>query len=388
MATATESSKSPDTYFAPAGRDKPEEFARRRTVVQHSPLLCEALNAIHDMVLILNEHRQIVAANAAALRMLQATAADLVAKRPGEAVGCVWSKAGPDGCGTEQHCVTCGAVNAILESQNKNIHVVRECRIRVDGPSGPSSLDLKVAATPITVESERFIVLAIEDISQPKRLEVLQRVFFHDVLNTAGCISGYAAYLMEERTSIDETCSWLVRLSEELIEEIQAQRELLAAEAGDLPVQTDMVITRQLLDELQSHYLKNPVAAGRSIEFGNVWAGVVWTDRRLLLRVLGNMLKNGLEATPQNQVVSLHCQDQGEAVVFAIHNPGVIPVEAQLQIFQRSFSTKGLPGRGIGTYSMKLFGERYLGGRVDFISREPEGTTFTLTLPKKTSAQA
>jgi signal transduction histidine kinase len=37
---------------------------------------------------------------------------------------------------------------------------------------------------------------------------------------------------------------------------------------------------------------------------------------------------------------------------------------------------------------MKLFGERYLGGRVDFISREPEGTTFTLTLPKKTSAQA
>ena len=232
MDTTTEASKSPDTYFAPAGRDTPDAFARKQRVVENSPLLCEALNAIHDMVLILNEHRQIVAANTAALQMLHAAATDVLEKRPGEAVGCAWSKAGPDGCGTDRHCITCGAVNAILESQEKKIHVVRECRIRVEGPSGSSSLDLKVAATPINVEGERFIILAIEDISQPKRLEVLQRVFFHDVLNTAGCISGYAAHLMKERRSIDEACDWLVRLSDELVEEIKAQRDLLAAEVG------------------------------------------------------------------------------------------------------------------------------------------------------------
>mgnify|MGYP006293419399 CR=1 len=34
-------------------------------------------------------------------------------------------------------------------------------------------------------------------------------------------------------------------------------------------------------------------------------------------------------------------------------------------LFKRSFSTKGV-GRGIGTYSMKLFGEKYLKGKVDF----------------------
>ena len=48
----------------------------------------------------------------------------------------------------------------------------------------------------------------------------------------------------------------------------------------------------------------------------------------------------------------------------------------------RSFSTKADTGRGIGTYSMRLFGQRYLGGRVDFTSEEPEGTTFTVILPK------
>jgi signal transduction histidine kinase len=59
-----------------------------------------------------------------------------------------------------------------------------------------------------------------------------------------------------------------------------------------------------------------------------------------------------------------------------------MPEEIQLQVFQRSFSTKASSGRGIGTYSMKLLGEHYLGGKVAFTSREPEGTEFTVTLPR------
>jgi len=59
-----------------------------------------------------------------------------------------------------------------------------------------------------------------------------------------------------------------------------------------------------------------------------------------------------------------------------------MPHNVQLQIFQRSFSTKAQTGRGIGTYSIKLLGEQYLGGKVEFTSREPDGTAFVLTLPK------
>jgi sensor histidine kinase regulating citrate/malate metabolism len=60
-----------------------------------------------------------------------------------------------------------------------------------------------------------------------------------------------------------------------------------------------------------------------------------------------------------------------------------MPREVQLQVFQRSFSTKARSGRGIGTYSIKLFVERYLKGTVGFTSDEPGGTTFTVTLPKE-----
>lgn len=57
-----------------------------------------------------------------------------------------------------------------------------------------------------------------------------------------------------------------------------------------------------------------------------------------------------------------------------------MPDEVKLQIFQRSFSTKGR-GRGIGTYSIKLFTEKYLEGKVSFTSKEGEGTVFTVELP-------
>jgi sensor histidine kinase regulating citrate/malate metabolism len=54
--------------------------------------------------------------------------------------------------------------------------------------------------------------------------------------------------------------------------------------------------------------------------------------------------------------------------------------EIQLQIFQRSFSTKG-EARGIGTYSIKMFTEQYLGGKVSFVSNPTEKTVFSISLP-------
>lgn len=74
------------------------------------------------------------------------------------------------------------------------------------------------------------------------------------------------------------------------------------------------------------------------------------------------------------------------ATVFRVHNEGEIPAEVATQIFQRSFSTKAQAGRGIGTYSMKLFGERYLGGQVDFRSSAEDGTVFYIRLPASPNA--
>jgi hypothetical protein len=131
-------------------------------------------------------------------------------------------------------------------------------------------LDLKVTATPIVLEGERFVVLALEDISQAKRLELLQRVFFHDVANTAGCIMGYAQMLAESGEPDEMIGQRLLRMCAQLGEEVSAHRDLWAADLGPFCVQP---FTGRLLEELQellatrSRQQTDPVGAdlGRAI---------------------------------------------------------------------------------------------------------------------------
>lgn len=64
-----------------------------------------------------------------------------------------------------------------------------------------------------------------------------------------------------------------------------------------------------------------------------------------------------------------------------------MPEEVKLQIFQRSFSTKG-ENRGIGTYSIKLIVTEYLKGEVSFDSDSENGTIFKIDLPVSFSVHA
>jgi sensor histidine kinase regulating citrate/malate metabolism len=92
------------------------------------------------------------------------------------------------------------------------------------------------------------------------------------------------------------------------------------------------------------------------------------------------MVKNALEASKAGQEVKIKCTSNDSETIFYVNNPGYMERNVQLQIFQRSFSSKGA-GRGLGTYSIKLLTERYLKGTVGFTSDKEKGTTFFIKLP-------
>ncbi len=378
------------TYFAPAGRRPDLELCEQRQSVINVPLLQRTIDAMSDVVLILNGHRQIVSANRALLDLLQCEIYQVLGRRPGELVGCRNAAVGPDGCGTSHDCMACGAIDAILQSQRCEDRITRECRISLEEPVG-GALDLKVSATSVDVDGERYTICVLKDISDEKRLAVLARMFFHDVMNTAGGIQGFVYLLREsmpkDAAEVDELAE-LAELADQLIEEIEAQRDLTYAESGDLEPDFQPIDVVALLERQRALLAKHPVARGRTIEVDSVFQGHLVTDPRLLARVLGNMIKNALEAAAPGETVSVRCEPRESNLVFSVHNPQVMPPEVQMQVFQRSFSTKASSGRGIGTHSMKLLGERYLGGTVAFHSREGEGTTFTITLPRIAEAPA
>lgn len=171
------------------------------------------------------------------------------------------------------------------------------------------------------------------------------------------------------------------RLCRELNEEIGAQRTLLQAESGELVLAPAEVGTLALLKEAVDLYRSHPVAEGRVLCLDErAQDATVVSDRVLLLRVVCNLIKNALEACREGQTVTVGCTAADGMAEFWVHNAGFMPREVQLQIFQRSFSTKGL-GRGLGTYSVRLLTERYLKGSVSFTSSAEFGTTFRVRCP-------
>jgi len=103
------------------------------------------------------------------------------------------------------------------------------------------------------------------------------------------------------------------------------------------------------------------------------------TDKALVTRVLGHLVKNALEAERTGATITLTSRATQEGAAFIVRNPAVMPEEARLQVFQRSFSSKG-PGRGLGTYGVRLFTEKYLHGKVSFTSGTG-GTEFRAEIP-------
>jgi signal transduction histidine kinase len=110
------------------------------------------------------------------------------------------------------------------------------------------------------------------------------------------------------------------------------------------------------------------------------------TDATLLGRILINLLKNGLEAASEGTAVTATCILAGsDRIRFSVHNDMFMPDRVRAHIFKRSFTTKGA-GRGLGTYSVRLLTEDYLGGRAWFDSTR-EGTTFHVEFDRLSSPE-
>lgn len=381
------SSNRPDTYFAPAGRDSLEEVQRKRDKVNRNETLRAMLDAMPSWVFVLNQQRQVVTANSALLSLVKRDEDEVIGSRPGEIIGCVHAAHGPDGCGTARPCIDCGAVRTILQSQNMDKTITGDCRLRTES-SHSCALELRVTATPVEIGHEQLILVALEDVGDRSRLAVLTRVFFHDVMNTIVGLKTHFQVIANKaaKGSIDaEEIGDLEKYLDQLTDEIRSQRELMLAEAGDLKVSLSEIRTADYLQDLIKLFSGREEECAEVV-LGDVWDGEVTTDRSLLTRVVGNMLRNALEATEPGRKVTLSCHDCGNGVRISVRNEEVMADDVQRQVFLRSFSTKAVTGRGIGTHSMKLIGERYLLGRIDFESQDEKGTTFWIELPKQHSA--
>jgi signal transduction histidine kinase len=366
------------------GRTPPEKVTAMVQMIAETPLVTEFLESYPGQAVIVDANRQIVACNRKALELFGSTENEIFGKRLGEAIGCIHSGDTPAGCGTSRFCTACDAGKTVRFSTDERLVGEEECRVTARRNGREHAFDLRVRSSPIAIGGQPLTLLAIQDIAGEKRREALEHIFFHDVLNTANVLVGLSHLVprVQDPDRLKHISERLIRSSIQLIEEIEAQRDLTKAERGSLLVHLRRVPVDQIVTGVYEIYTTSPLAEGKQIFCESVGAEVtVETDPVLAIRSLGNLVKNALEAAAPGQEVRISVLADTEVVAFDVTNPGVMPEEVQLQVFQRSFSSKAPRGRGTGTYSVKLIVEQYLSGMVSFVSEPETGTTFTVRLP-------
>jgi len=347
-------------------------------------LIRQLLNAVPMPLLVINRSWQVVYANTAVLEMLATSGTTSISGlREGEEFHCIHGR--PDGAAGEDvapSCRICGVARAVAVALNGE-GTIRDCRLTCDLAGEAHSLDLRAWATPLVVGEETLSVLVLADISHEKRRVLLENVYFHDLLNTLTGIRGLLDVLSHsDVTERPEICGSLDRMTLRSIEEIDALRLLTQAEDCSLQVVWADLSTGSLLEEIVATLSCHPSARGKMVILDTEMIDISFcSDRRLLRRVVENMLLNALEATDDGGKVSLGCWQISGHVNFWVHNDSWMPDEIQLQVFQRSFSTKGRQ-RGIGTYSIKLLSSHIL-GTVNFTSSPERGTVFQASFPLK-----
>ena len=374
------------THFAPAERAGDEVVFADKTLVTSNTVLPSILESLPYVAAILNAERQIIFVNKILLSLFDYSELDqVVGKRLGESIHCIHAFEEEGGCGTSESCEYCGAVQSMMECLDQNKDITKETRITSKRGDNLDSFDFSIKSTPIVILEKNFMILTIRDISDEKRRQMLERIFFHDVLNKAGSMDGLVEMLeeMDDPKEIKRMLSVIQTVTHELVGEIKSQRDLSAVQNGDFELSITDIDPRVEIAEIAEQMRHHMVSKGKTID--TLIASetpVLKTDKVLLNRVLTNMLKNAMEATKPGQSVLAMVYDVGDAVGFCIQNSSVMPAHVKSQVFQRSFSTKG-SNRGLGTYSIKLLGEKFLGGKVHFTSTQEDGTQFVIEIPKK-----
>jgi nitrogen-specific signal transduction histidine kinase len=380
-----------DTYFAPAKRKSLEEI-REEAKVFFQTYFEEILNLIPNMAMIVNEERQAVFLNQAFIKSFGIkNIENAMGSRPGEIIKCIHSQDFIHGCGTSQACRYCGAVYAVLQSLKTKKKISNEARITSNIDGKLISFDLNITAQPISLKGKKFVMVFFSDISNQKRQDLLETTFLHDLLNMLTVVIGFIEIFPREGLNAQQN-QYFTKIKnyvQILIQEFLAQRDLIAAEKSELTIDLKNQNSLKILEETIELIKYQNVADKKKIELDDNSASLmIQTDVRLLTRILLNLLKNALEASNSGESVKIGCNFSNETISFWVKNSVVMTEDVKSQIFQRSFSTKG-PGRGVGTYSVKLLTERYLGGKVDFQSSKEEGTVFYVHLPigKKVSKE-
>lgn len=240
--------------------------------------------------------------------------------------------------------------------------------------------------------------LAIGQARRAEEVERLKSAFLstvsHELRTPLSSIRGFVEIILSGRTgaltpvqrdfleSVQASTKQLHRLVEDIM-------QLSLAEAGQLRLEcrpSDLaelvrIVARQLRPQAE-------VAAVTLELILPPMLPAVECDPARIEQVLANLIDNALKFTPSDGQVVVTADTNAEEVWISIRDTGPgIPTDEQRKIFDRLYQVqhglnRGYGGAGLGLTIAKHLVEGH-GGRIEVVSHDGQGATFTIHLPHR-----
>ena len=279
---------------------------------------------------------------------------------------------------------------------------------RKDGTEFP----VEISLSPYVVGDASYAISAIRDISDRKQFERTLQEKNVELENASLAKDRFLASMSHElRTPLNAiigfTGTLLMRLPGPLTAEQEKQLRIVQAssrhllslindildlakiESGKVEIHRETVavnaVVSEVTDAMRSMASEKRLTMSVTLAEGDPVAD---TDRRALQQILLNLANNAVKYT-EHGAIAVGVKAVDETVTFSITDTGIgIKPEDRERLFQAfeqldPSSTRRVEGAGLGLYiSYKL--AALLGGNMNFNSEFGKGSTFELTIPRKT----
>lgn len=235
-------------------------------------------------------------------------------------------------------------------------------------------------------------VVVLEDQTELHRLERVRRDFVanvsHELRTPLASIRLLVETLLAGAKDEPEVAN---RMLNQVIGEVEALTQLAQElldlsmiEAGQMPMKVASVMVRDVIDEQLHHF--EPQAQQKQIALNNTAPiGLrAEIDRKLIGRVLGNLIHNAIKFTPKNGQITIGTEATAEKITVSVSDTGVgIAAEDLPRIFERFYKVdqaRGKSGTGLGLAIARHVVEAH-GGKIWAESKPGKGAVFFFTIP-------
>jgi Na+/proline symporter/signal transduction histidine kinase len=211
----------------------------------------------------------------------------------------------------------------------------------------------------------------------------------HDILQPLNAARLYVTSLIERGGREDRRLVDNIDASLEAVEEIfGALLDMSRLDTGAMRPEFASFRIDELMRQIELEFA--PLAAAKGIELKYVPCGlVVRSDRRLLRRLVQNLVSNAIKYTPTGRVL-LGCRRHGDNLRIDVYDTGVgIPESKQRDIFvefhRLDQGAKIARGLGLGLSIVERVA-RVLGSEVEVHSEHGNGSHFSVIVPRSNAA--